>query len=137
MYGSVEGVRALVPANEAIPLAAPITQWLSEGAAIIDRYFVTAGYGVPVSLSVTFYQELVGLNNLFAAAYVKRAVNIEVAGGFGQLPTSELWLRDFYKRLEMLVAADLTGTGIVIVSDTIPGPKGAIFEVYGRRYPYS
>jgi hypothetical protein len=128
MYGSIEGVRALVPANESIPLSAPIGQWLGEGAAIIDRYFLSAGYGAPVAGSVPFYPELVGLNNLFAAAYVKRAVNIEVAGGFEQLPTSEVWLRDFYRRLETLVGADLTAvTGIVVTSGTT---QGSIFSVY-------
>lgn len=128
MYGSIEGVRALVPANESIPLMAPIEQWLAEGAAIIDRYFLSAGYGAPITGSVPFYPELVGLNNLFAAAYVKRAVNIEVAGGFEQLPTSEVWLRDFYRRLESLTSADLTSiTGIVVTGGTT---QGSIFTVY-------
>ena len=130
MYGSVDGVRALVPANQVIPSSDAIEQWLAEGAAIIDRYLRSYGYGAPVELPVLIYGELVGLNNLYAAAYVKRAVNIEVAGGFGQLPTSELWLRDFYMRLEALCASDLSTTGITIISDYPPGPKGVIFSVF-------
>lgn len=129
MYGSVEGVRALVPANESIPLSAPIAQWLDEGAAIINRYFVSAGYGAPVTPTVIFYPELVGLNNLFAAAYVKRAVNIEVAGGFEQLPTSEVWLRDFYRRLETMVAADLTNSGVIVIGGELPGTINVLFDV--------
>ena len=135
MYGSVEGVRALVPANEAIPTDGPILQWLAEGAATIDRYLLSAGYGAPVAISVLFYPELVGLNNLYAAAYVKRAVNIEVAGGFGQLPTSELWLRDFYDRLETLCAQDLTATGIIVLSGEPPGPGAFCSTLANSLWP--
>lgn len=130
MYGSLDGVRALVPANESIPFSASIDQWLGEGAAIINRYFLSAGYGAPVAYDVIFYPELVGLNNLFAAAYVKRAVNIEVGGGFEQLPTSEVWLRDFYRRLETMVAADLTGTGVIVIGGEAPGSRNVLFDVY-------
>jgi hypothetical protein len=113
-YGTVAGASALVPAQTISTLTAPstaqVTTWCAEADAIINRTIAGAGYTVPVSAGTTLYTELVGLSNLYAAAYILRAVGIDTSSG-NQEDRSEVWLEDFRTRLHSLAASNLAALG--------------------------
>ena len=62
------------------------------------------------SMLERIYTELVGLSNLYGAAYILRAVGIDSAGGEEE-ERSEVWLRDFQQRLTMVATANLAALG--------------------------
>jgi hypothetical protein len=113
-YGTVAGANALVPAQTISTLTTPstaqVTTWCAEADAIINRTIASAGYSVPVGSAATLYTELVGLSNLYGAAYILRAVGIDSAGGEEE-ERSEIWLRDFHARLAAVASANLAALG--------------------------
>ena len=94
-----------------------VTQWLAEGYAVINRYVASAGYTVPIAAAATVYAELTGLENLYAAAYIKRALGIDLATG-DNADSSEQWLTQFFAQLKDLTAGDLTALGVSIIVTT-------------------
>ena len=113
-YGTTAGATALVPtltiSTNSKPTTAQVTAWLAEADAIIDRTVAGAGYAIPIASGTTLYTELAGLSNLYAAAYVLRAVGVDTATGVEE-DRSEIWLRSFHDRLQSLSASDLTALG--------------------------
>lgn len=122
-YGSVAGVQAIVPAYritaESNPSQAQVEAWLDEGRAEIERYIAGAGYVVPVEASAAAYASLTAANNLYGAAYVLRSRGIDPASG-EQQSSSEAYLKDFYRRLDNLVAMDLTLLGLSVLPTPSP-----------------
>jgi hypothetical protein len=121
-YGSAEGARALVPSVTALgeattPTLGQVNQWLAQGYSVINRYLAAAGYTIPVVSSAAVYAELSGLNNLYAAAHILRALGIDLTSGDREERSAE-WLEDFHTRLKELVAGDLTGVGVTQVTKT-------------------
>lgn len=115
-YGSAAGVLAIVPAvgsftASTTPTSTQVTTWLAEGHSEINRYLSSSGYVVPASASAEVYPTLTALNDLYAAAYVLRARGMDIIQGEEE-NRSEMMLRDFYKRLEMLAKQDLTALGL-------------------------
>jgi hypothetical protein len=116
MYGSLEGVLALAPAlgaigDETTPTNSEVDTWLNEGSALIDAALSGAGYVVPVARTAAAYPIFRGLGVLYATAYALRARGLDVVQG-NQESRSELYLKDFRQRLDMLVAGDLTSQGV-------------------------
>lgn len=122
-YGSAGGVQALVPgvgtlSASTTPTADQVTQWLAEGYAVINRAVASAGYVVPVENTAAVYAELTALNNLYAAAYVKRALGIDLATGASATDSSEQWLRQFDSQLKSLSASNLAALGATVAAAT-------------------
>lgn len=133
-YGSPSGVNALVPSwdGSTSPTAAQVTAWLGEGYAKINRAIAGAGYTVPVDDDAAAVDELTGLENLYAAAYLLRSQAIDTASGQTE-ERSEVWLRDFYSQLADLVASDLTLVGASLVADSTSSRRRRIRTLQMRR----
>lgn len=120
-YGSTAGVEALVPAlgtlGAGTPTSDEVTAWLEDGYAIINRYIGGSGYVVPVTSSEDLYEELRGLNNLYAAAQAMRARKIDTTSGEEE-NRAEIWLRDFWQQLRDMIAMDLTAAGLTATTTT-------------------
>lgn len=115
-YGSANGVQAIVPAAgefaaDSTPTVDQVTIWLAEGHSEINRYLSAAGYVTPASAGAQVYPSLTALNDLYAAAYVLRARGLDITQGREE-NRSGIMLKDFFKRLEALVAQDLTALGL-------------------------
>lgn len=133
-YGSTSGVNGLVPAwdGSTTPASAQVTAWLAEAYAKINRALATAGYSVPVDDDAALYDELAGLENLYAGAYVLRSLTIDTASGQTE-ERSEVWLRDFYSQLKDLVASDLTLVGASLVANSTTTRRRRIRTLQMRR----
>jgi len=118
-YGTTAGASALVPALNigaaTVPTTAQLTQWLAEGYARINRALSAAGYSTPVDSGADVYNEFVGLNDLYAAAYALRSRGLDTSNGTDE-GRDAIWLREFDSRLAELVAADLTLSGVALVA---------------------
>lgn len=114
-YGTEFGVTARVPGLGVTGISTPdntqITDWLTQGATLIDRVLAAAGYAVPVGESATLYPELTALNEQYAAAQALRARGIDSLTGDGEA-RSDVWLREVKDTLRELAASDLTGLGV-------------------------
>lgn len=114
-YGSVAEVEAIVPALGAFsasstPTSAQISAWLEEAYAQINSQLAAAGYAVPVTATGAL-PLLRALENLYGAAYALRARGLEVAHDESERQ-SETYLKDFHKRLDLLVKTDLSVLGV-------------------------
>lgn len=119
-YGSVAGVEALVPAvagagfdASSTPTSTEIDTWLDEAYALINAALSGAGYSIPVSAAAGAYALLTALENLYGAAYTLRAYGMETHHD-EQENTSEIYLKDFHRRLKDLTLMDLTGMGVTL-----------------------
>lgn len=117
-YGSAAGVQAIVPAAGTFsatttPASTQVTTWLAEGHSEINRYLSAAGYVVPADSGGDIYPTLTALNDLYAAAYVLRARGMDIIQGEEE-NRSEMMLKDFYKRLDMLAKQDLSALGLTL-----------------------
>lgn len=127
MYGSPEGVQAMVPAvgvlsQTSTPTEGQVTAWLSEATAVIDRTLSSAGWVVPVGQSAAVRPELTGLANLYAAARLVAARGLDAASGDSENRSSD-WLERFDKQLADLAKANLTLVGVPLAaSPTDPTP---------------
>jgi hypothetical protein len=119
-YGSTDGVAYLLPAMGRITASSrpinttAVSAWLDEGASVINRTLAGAGYTVPVLSSTAVYDELSGLNNLYAMAQAVRARGLDTVTGDNEDRSSAL-LTEFYNRLTQLAGSTLadvpTSTG--------------------------
>lgn len=132
MYGTPEGVQALVPAagllsETSTPTESQVAAWLSEASAVIDRTLSSAGWVVPVGAAAGVRAELVGLANLYAAAKLVAARGLDVATGQNETRSGD-WLDRFDKQLTALAGSNLALVGVALApSPTEPTP------VYRRR----
>jgi len=133
-YGSASGANSLVPTwnGTSNPTAAQVTVWLTEGYALINRAIATAGYTIPIGATAALYPELIGLENLYAGAYILRSLTIDTASGEGE-ERSEVWLKDFYARLKSLAASDLTLVGASLLPSTTPTRRRRIRTLQMRK----
>jgi hypothetical protein len=138
MYGDVEGVQALLPAllinGSSTPSESEVESWLTQVYSIINRYIGNAGYSAPVveATMPLAYEEVVGLSNLYAAAYVLRAQGIDTASGEGE-QRSEVWLADFWARLKDLAASNLSLLGLSVIPVATSSRRRRINTLQGRR----
>lgn len=123
-YGDADGVRAIVPAAapadfdySTTPTSDQVTRWLAQGYSEINRYLSSAGYAVPALAAGAVYDSLTALNDLYAAAYVLRAVGLNVVTGSDE-DSSDTMLKEFYSRLKELAAMDLTLLGLSLRPST-------------------
>jgi hypothetical protein len=134
----VEGVQALVP-NVTIdetskPSEAEVETWLSQVYAIINRRIGNVGYTSPVveATMPQAYSEVAALSNLYAAAQVLRAQQIDTASGEGE-QRSEVWLADFWARLKDLAASNLSLLGLSVIPVATSSRRRRIGTLQGRR----
>jgi hypothetical protein len=122
VYGTPEGVAALIPGahtsnpSTLLPADTEVQAWIAEGASQVNVALATAGYVVPVENNEALvWPTLAALVNLYAAAYVMRARGLDTL--LGETETrSEVWLRDFWNRLNGLVGAgSLVGVGVALI----------------------
>lgn len=124
MYGTVTGVAALVPGlagsgfdASSTPTDDQVETWLGEAYSQINLALSKAGYVVPVSASADAYATLTALEDLYGAAYALRARAMETHHDEEER-LSEVYLKDFTKRLMELVKGDLTGMGLTLRTTT-------------------
>ena len=127
-YGSIGGVRSIVPAVGVLsvsttPTTTQVTTWLTEGYSLINQTIAAAGYVVPVDGSVALYPSLTALNDLYGAAYVLRSRGMDVIQGEEE-SRSEMYLKDFFKRLATLASQDLTALGLTLRTSPAPVRRG-------------
>jgi len=118
-YGDADGVSGLVPTwdGSTNPTLEQVQAWEEEAYAEINLALANAGYSQPVDDSAAIYPRLRGLENLYAAAYLLRALAIDTASGEGE-ERSEVWLADFYARLGVLTASNLALLGVTVAVTT-------------------
>ena len=127
-YGSETGVQAIVPAvgvqdNDSTPTDAQLAGWLAEGYSLINQTLAAAGYVIPVASSVALYPSLRALNDLYGAAYVLRSRGMDVVQGEEE-SRSEMYLKDFFRRLAMLATQDLTALGLTLRTSPTAARRG-------------
>lgn len=115
-YGSTAGVEAIVPSlgtfgASTVPTSAQVTNWLAQGYARINRALSAAGYNVPAGSGAAVYDELVALNNLYAAAYAIRARGLDT-GTAEDESRDVIWLREFEEQLTQIANSDLSQSGM-------------------------
>lgn len=138
MYGDVEGVQALLPNitidDESKPSESEVEGWLTESYAIINLYIGSANYVAPVveATAPQAYSIVTALNNLYAAAYVLRAQAIDTASGEGE-ERSEVWLADFWTRLEGFVNRNLSLLGVPVVPASTSSRPRRINSLQSRK----
>jgi hypothetical protein len=122
-YGTTAGVTALLPAMGRLSASSTpvnttsVTNWLDEGASVINRILGGAGYSVPVLESSVAYDELAGLNNLYAMAQAVRARGLDSVTGEGEDRSGAL-LTEFYDRLTQLAGSTLSDVPLVTGATT-------------------
>lgn len=136
-YGSVAGVEGLVPevgtlSSSTTPTTAEVTTWLGQGYAMINRAITNAGYTAPIASSAALYDELVGLENLYAAAYTLRARGIDAPSGETE-SRSETWLKDFYARLKDIARSNLSVMGATLLPSTTQHRRRRIRTLQMRK----
>jgi hypothetical protein len=136
-YGSVAGVEQIAvqaaPINDDTnPTSTTVETWLAEGKSIIDQRLSSAGYTVPVTVEAAVYPSITALNNLYGAAYVLRAKGLTAVEGQREA-VSETYLKDFYRRLDMLLEADLTVVGIPLLTTPSTNARRRIRSTQMRR----
>lgn len=122
-YGTTAGVEALLPAIApltaySLPMLAQVTNWLTQGAAIIDRTLAGAGYVTPVGLASGIYPELTALNELYAAAITARARGLDAVQAENE-NRSDSWLEQFYQQLTAIAATDLSRLGVEVLPSAV------------------
>ena len=136
-YGSTEGVQAIVPAlglfsAGSSPTYEQVVSWLAAGYATINRAIAAAGYSTPVASTVACYDEIVALNELYAAAYALRARGIDSISGETE-QRSEAWLKDFRIGLKDLAAGDLLSSGLTLIASTTPAYRRRVRTLQLRK----
>ena len=114
-----------------------VTAWLDEGASVINRTLAGAGYTVPVLNTATVYDELAGLNNLYAAAMAARARGLDTVTGSNE-DRSSVWLTEFFDRLTVLSTSTLADVPLATTTTTTRGRfrMTQIKRVDGYSAPY-
>lgn len=97
-----------------------VTSWLDEGASVINRTLAGAGYTVPVLGTAACYDELAGLNNLYAAAMAARARGLDTVTGSNE-DRSSVWLTEFFDRLTVLSTSTLADVPVTTTATTTRG----------------
>lgn len=107
--------------NQSNPPTNPEVQlWINEGAAIIDAELTSAGYSVPVATSAAGYEVFRNLNYYYAAAMCEQSRL--VSRGSPEKKTRGEELEDwFWKRLDKVMARDLTSMGVSHTSSIYVG----------------
>ncbi len=115
MYSTEQMVKDMCPRRFNVSTGAPrtstVTDWIEEGAAIIDAKLAGAGYSVPVASTASAFPILRNLNTIYAAAMVEGAYSVEVSSGGGQTRAQSLEMR-FWKGVDNLLRLDLSGMGV-------------------------
>lgn len=136
-YGSIDGIMALAPAvgtidNDSTPSTPQVEEWLAEGQALIHGALAGAGYAIPASRTAAVYPSLRALNNLYAAAYTLRARGLDVVQGQEE-SRSEIYLKDFFGRLKLMVTQDLTALGLVLRTTPTTATRRGVRSMQLRR----
>lgn len=136
-YGSIDGIMALAPAvgtidNDSTPSTAQVEEWLAEGAALIHGALAGAGYAIPANRTAAVYPSLRALNNLYAAAYTLRARGLDVVQGQEE-SRSEIYLKDFFGRLKLMVTQDLTALGLILRTTPTTATRRGVRSMQLRR----
>lgn len=118
MYGSLEGVSALVPSVgvfDAIttPSDAQVSVWLQEASTLIDSTLATVGYNTTVASTAAIAPVLSAMAQLYAAATVLQARGLDSVTGENENKSEKMFKR-FYGQLHLLSDSHLEELGVTV-----------------------
>jgi len=90
-----------------LPTLDEINTLLSSGCGIIEANLSARGYAVPAASSTGFYDVLSDLNAIYAVAQAEMA-RTNVVLGMGERTRGQVFEKEFWSRLETLLATDLS-----------------------------
>jgi hypothetical protein len=103
-----------------IPTDTDVTNWLTEGYAIINTALASRGYSTPVASAATCYAQVAGLEALYGAAQAHSARAVQVTSA-DEATKGQVIMRIFRDGVKNLLSQDLSLAGVTHTSYVYAG----------------